>query len=401
MKINSSKIKTIAKHEILSTIKRKQFIIGTVGVPLVMIIIAIIGLYFSSDIGNLKIGYIDYFGVNIPDKIVKYNSIQQKNITLYFIEYHNIEEGKNDVLNGTIDILAIIPKDYLDTGKIIIYSTTKSINPTIAETLRDLLLETLLKDKVDNKTYNRVKSPLNLEIYSISEKGEEKESIFSQILPIGFVMILYIAITTVSGLIVGNTIEEKEHRIMEVLLSFTNAENIMIGKILGISVVGLIQISIWLMFALPVVIVYAIKVSTFLVAMAVVFFILAYLFYTSLLCGVASLYTNLKDASQIIAPIVIIQTIPFMMLNLILTNPNHYVVKILSYLPFTAPQVMLMRLSITNVEIWELVLSLAIMVLSTIASFIISIKLFKIGTLIYEENMSLKKVLKILRGNRS
>ena len=168
MKINP-KIKTIAKHEILSTIKRKQFLIGTVGVPLVMIIIAIIGLYFSSDIGDLKIGYIDYFGANIPNKIVKYNPIQQKNITIYFVKYDDVEKGKNDVIEEKIDILAIIPKDYLDTGKIIVYSTTKSINPTITETLRDLLLETLLKDKVDNKTYNRVKSPLNLEIYSISK----------------------------------------------------------------------------------------------------------------------------------------------------------------------------------------------------------------------------------------
>ncbi|EHP88807.1 ABC transporter permease [Methanotorris formicicus] len=401
MKINTSKIKTIAKHEILSTIKRKQFLIGTVGVPLVMIIIAVIGFYFSSDIGNLKIGYIDYFGTDIPNKITKYNPVQQKNITIYFIKYNDTKKGKNDVMMGKVDVLAIIPKDYLDTGKITIYSTTKSINPTITETLRNLLVETLLKDKVDNKTYNRVKSPLSLEIYSISENGEEKESVFSQILPIGFVVILYIAITTVSGLIVGNTIEEKEHRIMEVLLSFTNAENIMIGKILGISVVGLVQISIWLMFALPVVVAYALKISMFLVVMAIVFFILAYLFYTSLLCGIASLYTNPKDASQIIAPIVIIQTIPFMMLNLIITNPNHYIVKILSYIPFTAPQVMLMRLSITNLEVWELALSLLIMILSTILSFIISIKLFKIGTLIYEENMSLKKVLKILRNSKS
>ncbi len=399
-KLNFSKIKSIAKHEILSNIKRKQFIIMTVLIPIIFVAIALSSAYFSSYATNQKIGYIDNFGVSIPNNITKYNPVQQKNITLSFKKYDNVENGKNDVINGKIDVFIIIPKDYLDNGTIIVYSKSKSVNPIITETLRDIMLANILKGKVDDKTYNRVKSPLDLEIYSISKEGEEKENIFSQMMPIGFVMLLYLAITSVSGLSINSIIEEKQHRIMEVLLSFTNAKNIIIGKIFGISILGFVQMSIWLLFALPVVVIYALHISMSLILSAIIFFILAYLFYVSLLCGIASLFTTPKDAGQIISPILMIQMIPLLMLSLIFTNPNHWIVKVLSYVPFTAPQIMLMRMSITHVEFWEVLASMGVMLIFSVLSFVLSVKLFKIGSLIYDESLNLKKIIRIIRGNK-
>ena len=399
-KLSFSKIKSIIKHEVMSNIKRKQFIIMTVFVPILFVIIALSSVYFSSYATNQKIGYIDNFGVSIPDNITKYNAVQNKNITLSFKKYSNIETGKNDVLNGKINIFIIIPKNYLDNGKIIVYSKSKSVNPIITETLRDLLLANILKDKVDNKTYLRVKSPLNLEIYSISKEGEEKENIFSQMMPVGFVMLLYLAISSVSGLSINSIIEEKQNRIIEVLLSFTNAKNIIIGKIFGISILGFIQMSIWLLFALPVIVVYALHIPMLLIISAVIFFILAYLFYISLLCGISSLFTTPKDAGQIISIIMMIQMIPLLILSLIFTSPNHWIVKILSYVPFTAPQIMLMRIAITHVDFWEIVGSMVVMTIFSILSFMLSVKLFKIGTLIYDESINLKKIIKIIKNSR-
>ena len=398
--LNFSKIKSIIKHEIMSNIKRKQFIIMTVFIPIIFIVITLSSAYFSSYTTNQKVGYIDNFGVSIPNNITKYNTVQQKNITLSFKEYNSIEKGKNDVIDGKIDVFIIIPKDYLDNGTIIIYSKSKSVNPVIAETLRDILLANILKDKVDDKTYIRVKSPLDLEIYSISKEGEEKENIFSKMMPIGFVMLLYLAITSVSGLSINSIIEEKQHRIMEVLLSFTNAKNIIVGKIFGISILGFVQMSIWLLFALPIVVVYALHIPMSLIVSAIVFFILAYLFYVSLLCGIASLFTTPKDAGQIISPILMIQMIPLLMLSLIFTNPNHYIIKVLSYIPFTAPQVMLMRMSITHVELWEVLASMGVMFIFSVLSFVLSVKLFRIGALVYDESIDLKKIIKIIKGNK-
>ncbi|XRP96427.1 ABC transporter permease [Methanocaldococcus sp. 16A] len=394
MKLDTKKILTIGKREILSNIKRKQFLIATVIGPLIIIALAIIGSFMMFDIKEIKVGYVDEFGLEIPNKVIENNF--GKNTTIYFIKYENFEKGKEDVLNKSIDALIFIPNDYLETGKITIYSTTKSPNPIITDTLNKFLLKKLLKDKVDNKTYNRVVNPMNLEIYSVSEKEFEKETLLSQLLPIGFVFLLYMAISSLSGIIVSSIIEEKQNRIMELLLCYASPENVMFGKILGISVVGLVQISIWLLFALPVIVIFAVKVSPFLAILALLYFILGYLFYSSLLCGISSLFSHPKDASQLMSPIIIIQIIPIMFMNTIMVNPNHYMAKILSYIPFTAPYTVVLRESVTQLPLTEIALSTTIMIVSIAVSFILSIKLFKIGVLLYEENLTLKRVIKII-----
>ncbi|AIJ05764.1 hypothetical protein JH146_0919 [Methanocaldococcus bathoardescens] len=394
MKLDIKKILTIGKREILSNIKRKQFLIATIIGPLIIIALAVIGSFMMFDIKEIKVGYVDEFGLDIPNKVIENNF--GKNTTIYFIKYENIEKGKEDVLNKSIDALIFIPRDYLDSGKIIIYSTTKSPNPIITDTLNKFLLKKLLKGKVDNKTYNRVINPMNLEIYSVSKKGFEKETLLSQLLPIGFVFLLYMAISSLSGIIVSSIIEEKQNRVMELLLCYASAENLMFGKILGISAVGLLQIGIWLLFALPIIVIYAVKVSLSLTIFALVYFILGYLFYSSLLCGFSSLFSHPKDASQLISPIIIIQIIPIMFMNTIMVNPNHYMAKILSYIPFTAPYAVVLRASVTQLPLTEIVLSTAIMIVSIAISFILSIKLFKIGVLLYEENLTLKRVIKII-----
>ena len=83
-------------------------------------------------------------------------------------------------------------------------------------------------------------------------------------------------------------------------------------------------------------------------------------------------------------------------MNTIMVNPNHYMAKILSYIPFTAPYAVVLRESVTQLPLSEILLLTAIMVVSIIVSFILSIKLFKIGVLLYEENLTLKRAIKII-----
>ncbi|WP_456374537.1 ABC transporter permease, partial [Methanocaldococcus sp.] len=111
MKIDIKKIFTVGKREIFSNVKRKQFLISTVIVPIIMISLAVMGSLMMFDIKELKVGYIDNFGLEIPNKVVK-NNIGNKTITIYFIKYQSIEKGKEDILNKKIDALIVIPKDY-------------------------------------------------------------------------------------------------------------------------------------------------------------------------------------------------------------------------------------------------------------------------------------------------
>ncbi|WP_457612376.1 ABC transporter permease, partial [Methanocaldococcus sp.] len=344
------------------------------------------------NIEEAKIGYIS--NISFPKMLVVDNKT-----TLYFIKYTSLDVAKKDLINGNLSYIVIVPNDYLKTGEVIIYSKTKTINPFVLESIKNELIKYILKDKVDNLTYKRVINPLNLKIYTISKVGVSQENLITQLLPMGYTFLLYIIISSLSGLVVASTIEEKQNRIIELLLNYTDPESIMIGKIFGISILGLIQGIIWILFALPILFIYAVKISPFITLLAILSFILGYLLYSSLLCGLSSLFSHPRDASQLITPVILIQMIPIMLSNLILFNPNHYIAKILTYFPFTAPYVLIMRVSVANIPINEIILSLTILFVSVIVSFILSIKLFKIGILIFEEGLTLKRAIKIIKSN--
>ncbi|WP_456472525.1 ABC transporter permease [Methanocaldococcus sp.] len=382
----------IAKREVLSNIKRKRFLITTILVPIFLISISIFGSFLAYNIEEAKIGYIS--NISFPKMLVVDNKT-----TLYFIKYTSLDVAKKDLINGNLSYIVIVPNDYLKTGEVIIYSKTKTINPLVLESIKNELIKYILKDKVDNLTYNRVINPLNLKIYTISKVGVSQENLITQLLPMGYTFLLYIIISSLSGLVVASTIEEKQNRIIELLLNYTDPESIMIGKIFGISILGLIQGIIWILFALPILFIYAVKISPFITLLAILSFILGYLLYSSLLCGLSSLFSHPRDASQLITPVILIQMIPIMLSNLILFNPNHYIAKILTYFPFTAPYVLIMRVSVANIPINEIILSLTILFVSVIVSFILSIKLFKIGILIFEEGLTLKRAIKIIKSN--
>ena len=397
--ISLNKTLTISKHEILSNIKRKQFLIMVIVVPLFMIVVTGATAYFTSEISSQKVGYIDYFGMNISKEYSIKNPLKNNSAIIKFIKYKNGSEelGKKDVLNDKINIFLIFPKNYMDNGTIIAYSKTKILPPSIYSVVRNIVLSTFLKNKVDDKTYKIVTSPIQLETYSISKKGAEKENIVSQLMPIGYAMLLYLSIISVAGLCVSSIVEEKQNRIMELLLISAKPFEILVGKIIGISVLGLLQMSIWILFALPLIIIVSLKLTPFLIICSIIFFILSYVFYISLLSGLSSLFTTQKDAGQILSPIMLIQIIPILLLTLIQTNPNHYIIKLLSYIPFTASQVILMKMSITYVGPLEVYSVMATMILFTILSCIVSTKLFKVGIMIYDEEMNIKKLIKLIK----
>ncbi len=390
--MNLKKSLIIAKREVLGNIKRRQFLISIFLGPLLIIGLSILSSFIAKP-NNIEVGYFSEYNIEFP----KYYIID--NTTIKFIKYSSIEEGKKAVLNNSINLFVYIPKNFLDIGKIDIYSKSKVINPIVRNAIYQIIIENLLKNKVDKKVYNIITN-LDFEIYYVSKEKVTKESPIYYIIPMGFMFLIYMSLSAISGLIVGSVVEDKKERIYELLLNFCSSEDIMIGKIFGIAILGLIQLLVWGIFGAIFIfyILMIVNISLTYILLFIIFFILGYLFYTSILLGVASLFSNPKDAGQIITPIIFIQVIPMIFMNYLLLNPNSLLAKILSYIPFIAPQIIIFRVGITDVPIEDIIISMIIMIISIILSFKISAKLFNIGLIIYEEGISLKKIFKILKN---
>jgi ABC-2 type transport system permease protein len=186
------KIFTVAKHEFLKTVNRKEFLFMTFIFPIFMA-----GIFFvpallvsTAPAEDQKIGYIDMtnsfdFPGLYTSKGFSVGPLGEESSNLYFVEYKNSSEVMYALEEGQISSYLVVPKDFITTGVIELYTAEKGISIPRAEllsALSDTVITSLLKDKVDDPVLNRVKDPVNLKFYSIGASGKPAEKGLSEIL---------------------------------------------------------------------------------------------------------------------------------------------------------------------------------------------------------------------------
>jgi ABC-2 type transport system permease protein len=192
--------------------------------------------------------------------------------------------------------------------------------------------------------------------------------------------------------------EEKEGRIIEILLSSISSTELMAGKILGLGALGLIQIGVWIAagaalmtasmaaFALS----GAISFSPVTIALALVYFVLGYLLFATLMAVAGSMGTTQRESQQIAGIFTFAAAIPWMAIGLIIANPDSGIAVALSYFPLTAPVMMLMRLGFGRVPTVQIAISIVLLVIAILVSLWGGAKIFRASLLMYGKRPSLK-----------
>jgi len=392
-----SKWRIIAKHEYLTNIKRKEFLFVTFGIPLFFF--AIMGISFlSMGIGvqshENKIGFVDRTGL--------YDS---QNMTKYADE----EFARKDLLDNKLTNYFVIPENYTATGKILIYSSKKNIadNMKIEEQIRNFLLDNLLKNEPSD-IIQRIKKPINSEYFTLNEKGLKSEDggFTIVLLPLAFSMLFTLSIFASSGFLLQSVIEEKENRIMEVILSSVSHEDLLKGKIIGLGALGLTQILIYLIVAAGIIllnpvalllIASQIHISIPLLVAGIIYFFMGYIIFASIMAGVGSVATTSREGQQIAGLFSLAGAFPLMFSQFIITNPNETLSIALSIFPLTSPIAMIMRLSITEVPLYELMISILVLVISAYFIIEISVRIFKASLLMYGKKPTIQELIKYVR----
>lgn len=392
-----SKWRIIAKHEYLTNIKRKEFLFVTFGIPL--FIIAILGISFiligvGGHNEENKIGYVDRTGLFDSSNLTKYN---------------DEELARKDLLENKITNYFVIPENYTATGKIIIFSSKKNFadNMKIEDQIRNFLIDNLLKNEPSN-IIERIKKPMNSEYFTLNEKGlKSEDSGFTIVLlPLVFSMLFSLSIFASSGFLLQSVIEEKENRIMEVILSSVSHKDLLIGKIIGLGALGLTQILIYLIGATAIIlinplalylIISQIHISIPLLAAGIIYFILGYVVFAGIMAGVGAIATTSREGQQIAVIFSLTGSFPFMFSQFIITNPNEIFAKVLSIFPLTSPITMIMRLSITDVPLYEIIISIIVLVVSAYFIVEMSVRIFRASLLMYGKKPTIKELIKYVR----
>jgi ABC-2 type transport system permease protein len=402
-----NRVLTIAKHELSVTLRRKTWLFMAFVFPVIMVGFAAVigvltarGIEQSADIGSA--GIVDV--ANLLPKLPE-TDFQAK-------RYASEEAAKEALLADVIEEYFVVPPDYLASGVIRRYSTRRSISAAeVFEEgfLRDLAYENLIPSDVSPQVANRLRSPVNVVSFRLDASGEGKEPINEAaefLVPLFFAFLLMMSIFTSSGLMLQGVAEEKESRIIEVLISTVSPRQLLMGKVAGLGLAGMIQIGIWLAAARVALGIGAVNIEflaeiTFpmdTVVTSLLYFLLGYLFFAIVMAGFGAVATTVREGQQIGGIFTFAAVIPFMLSSVLLESPDGPLAVTLTYIPFTAPIAAMIRFASGEVSTVQVVISLSILALSTAAALWASAKIFRAYLLMYGRRPRLREVLASLRA---
>ena len=384
----------VAKHEFLATVKTKGFIFS-----LILPLLILLPMVFA-------IGFIPQMTSETPHTIGFVDETGTLQTSENFIKFGDVGNAKKALLENEITAFFVLPANYLETGKISVYSKGGFFSPRPTSSIEGFLMDNLLRESdLDETLKERIKEPANEEVITLNEKGEvEEKSGVGFLIPYALGILLLLAIMASSAYLMQGIVAEKENKTVEILLSSLSANELLSGKILGFGSAGLLQVLVWfcsggiILFLSPFASLFqGIQISWILI-LAIVYFTLGYLLFAGSMACAAAPASTVSDAQQGAMIFTMLGILPMILISIIIKAPNSVIAKVLTYVPYTTSVTTLMRIALVEVPIYELVVSLSILVISVLIMIKLSAKIFRTGILMYGKKMKIKDIFRYLRG---
>ena len=440
--MGKSKISVIIAREFAIRVKKKSFILTTLLTPILfaalMVVPGLIAAYSEEDEAH-KIAVVDNSGVVMPymqsDSQVEFCQIVGATVDDLKADFDN---------NGYFAVVGISAMDSSKNVSVVTYSK-KQLNMDIKGRISRNVEEAVEQHKLQGygipqleEIMEDIESDVKLSTYTLDESGEEKVSKVEIFMVIGYIasFLIYMFIFMFGSMVMRSVTEEKTTRIIEVIVSSVKPFQIMMGKIIGVASVALTQFLIWIVFTMLIVTVagqalglneaaqtmssvssevpvaeitsamqddgdsllQALKDVNYvqIIGCFIIYFVLGYLLYSSMFAAVGAAVDNEADTQQLILPI----TMPLIVGLFLMLHTFQYPDSALSFwgsvIPFTSPMVMMARIAY-GVPMWELALSIGVLVLTFVGMAYLSGRIYRVGILMYGKKPGWKEIWKWLK----
>lgn len=419
----------IIQREYLSRVKKKSFLLMTFLVP--MLIIGMYALVIALSISG---------GDNVPtvevidDSGVFNKGLGDKQSVKFYMSTQPLDQAKQKVIADDDAFLLHIPKDIATGGKLELFSQKKaglSVMSTIEDQLNDQLRNKMLQDAgIDAATLDNIKPDIEIVSKQLTLEGE-KDSSSGAAMAVGFAaaILIYMSLFIYGIQVMRGIIEEKTSRIVEVVISSVRPFQLMMGKIIGIGLVGLTQFLLWIILSgtlmtvatnvlfkekmevvqsqMPAAqqqvatqsgpgtdIVKAIQTVewSYILPVFIIFFFGGYMLYSALFAAVGSAVDSDTETQQFMLPITLPLLFTYIMsFSFIVNNPDSSLSFWLSIIPFTSPIAMMVRLPF-GVPMWELALAIVLLIGGFIFTTWVASRIYRIGILMYGKKVSFKEL---------
>ena len=397
-------LSTVWKFEVVRTLKKKSFWITALSFPLVIAAIFAI-VYFSNkttdDIAsNLKN---QNFSIAITDNtsLIKPEFITALKATV--VPESDKQQAIDQVKSGQLDAYLYYPGNISETS-VQIYARDVGL---FDNSKYEAVATSILSESVSSSVSKQAAAVLQNKVgyHSTTYKDGQPYDGFKQLIAPGlFLLLFYLLIAFFGNQMLTSTTEEKENRVIEMILTTIEARTLIIGKILSLITLAAVQI---LVILIPVVTVYFVFGSQLSlpnvdlsnipfdvgrVAIGAIIFILSFLLFTGLLIAIGAAAPTAKEAGGFFGVVMMLIFGPLYAVTLFISAPQSGLVQFLSYFPLTAPIPLMLRNAVGNLTTTEAAISIVILAISAVIALSLAIRLFRFGALEYSRRLSLKEI---------
>jgi len=403
-----NKFGTVLSHTYFSRIKSKAFIISTVVVLLFIVGVAniesIIKLFSSDDVEEIAV--IDETGIIFTPLEESVATVTDDTQLVTFDG--SIDEGEAEVEEGKYTALLVLELDEKDLPKAtyISNSSSETFERTMIEQQLQQIKTSIVTEQagIDEMLLAEIYSEVPFETIALDEAAKTDEEL-SEARGLIYIMlfVLYMAVIIYGQMIAMDVATEKSSRVMEILISSASPVTHMFAKIIGIALVGLTQLLLFFIIGYSLISskmselsggffdVFGFNTTSFsLYIYALVFFILGYLLYATIAAMLGSLVSKVEDVQQLLFPMVMLIMIAFFIAIIGLGMPEAKFITITSFIPFFSPIIMYLRVGMLDVPIWEISVSIALLILTIGLLGWLGARIYRGGVLMYGPSRTLK-----------
>jgi len=431
-----SKITVIIAHEYRTRVRAKWFIVSTLLAPFglaLIIAVPVLAAILAGDGSVGKVAVLDKTGALAA-------SVVARDTGSYELAGTRTEEQLAEAVKSEqIQAYVVIPSDVLDSGKVTMYSRGGSgiaFESSIQEALEPLIVKARLqKVGTDTAVIGLVERGIDVVSLKVTDKGIEADASKASAM-LGYMagFFIYILIFLYGSMVMRGVVEEKANRIIEVIASSVRPFEIMMGKVVGIGLVGLTQIVLWCALGSLVtmgvgallapsitpetmqnvqnmqggmpqqsmgmagalassgIVLPSISVVTIL--MFVFNFFAGYFLYASLFAAVGSAVDQESDANSLTFPITFPVILTMLFIGNVIAAPNGTFAVVASMIPLFSPILMTVRVAATDVPVWQLITSMTLSIAGFFAAIWLASRIYRIGILSYGKKPTIREIIR-------
>jgi ABC-2 type transport system permease protein len=424
------KILKVAQREYIETVKTKTFIFMILMLPVVIVLI----VYFAGKLESsqpadrppIRVAVTDLsgeLGPQIEASFDKHNADNPKKRVSLQESQATQEQEKERLRRDDLDVYVVLDEDVLvvldvnvpvvldedvpeETGKMHVF--THKPKPwviealwTVESPLRDAVFRQRCKQSDLKPEEVEELRKLPIERMKIGATGgqdrvqSDADRIVKMMVPFFFVYLLFIGVITMGQQMLSSIIEEKNSRVIEVLLSAVSPFELMAGKILGLVSVGLTVVLLWGVSACVAAVRQGLSldIRPAILTYFVLYYVLAFFMFSAFMVGIGSICNTIKETQNLLKPVIILCLVPIFAWQNIIRDANGTLARVLSFVPPTSPMVMILRLS-SGTEIWivETLLSIVLLAASVLGGVWVAARVFRTGILMYGKRPGLREV---------